>query len=90
MKEPCPVCGGVQIRYHGKVVCMNHDDLSGVLSTEDVTYEGVTSALRLLLLSKAREAAEQLEKEEDVLKEDQLVSLLSKYMDLLQKLPEPG
>jgi UPF0148 protein len=88
LKEPCPVCGGVQVRYRGKVYCTNHEDLSGVLSTEEVTYEGVASALRTLLLSKTREAADLLEKERDTLKQDQLVSLLSKYVELLQKLPE--
>ncbi len=88
LKEPCTVCGGVQVRYHGKVFCTNHDDLSGVLTTEELTYEAVASSLRTLLLSKAREAADLLEKERDILKQDQLVSLISKYMELLQKLPE--
>ena len=88
LKEPCAVCGGVQVRYHGKVICTNHDDLSGVLTTEEVTYEAVTSSLRTLLLSKAREAADLLEKEQDALKQDQLVSLITKYVELLQKLPE--
>ncbi len=76
------------MRYRGKVLCTNHDDLSGVLSTEEVTYEGVASALRTLLLSKTRETADMLEKERDTLKEDQLISLLLKYVELLQKLPE--
>ncbi len=88
LKEPCTVCGGVQVRYHGKVICTSHDDLSGVLTTEEVTYEAVASSLRTLLLSKAREAADLLEKEQDTLKQDQLVSLISKYVELLQKLPE--
>jgi UPF0148 protein len=88
LKEPCPVCGGVQVRYRGKIYCTNHEDLSGVLTAEEVTYEGVAYALRTLLLSKTREAADLLEKERDTLKQDQLVSLLSKYVELLQKLPE--
>src|SRR2546427_11413583 len=88
LKEPCTVCGGVQVRSHGKVICTIHVDLSRVLTAEVVTYEAVASSLRTLLLSKAREAADLLEKEQDTLKQDQLVSLISKYVELLQKLPE--
>src|SRR5438552_16528561 len=88
LKEPCSACGGVQVRYHGKVICTNHDDLSGVLTTEEVTYEAVASSLRTPLLSKAREAADLPEKERDTLTQDQLVSLISKHVDLRQRLPE--
>ncbi len=32
MKEACPRCGAVQIRYQGKVYCTNEDDISYILS----------------------------------------------------------
>ncbi len=88
LREACPTCGGVQVRYHGKVLCTNHDDLSGVLSTEEITYDSVVSGLRTLLLSKMRDTVDLLDKEGDVLKQDQVVTLLAKYFELLQKLPE--
>jgi len=33
LSEACPRCGGVQIRFQGKVYCINEDDLSEILST---------------------------------------------------------
>jgi len=32
LQEACPRCGGVQIRYQGKVYCLNEDDLDSVLN----------------------------------------------------------
>ena len=38
LKEPCPTCNGVQVRYKGKVYCTSHDDLEAVLSAREITY----------------------------------------------------
>jgi uncharacterized Zn finger protein (UPF0148 family) len=35
LNETCPRCGSVQIRYQGKVYCINEDDLSAILSSPD-------------------------------------------------------
>ena len=86
--EPCQTCGGVQIRYHGKTFCTSHDDLSAVQMEQDVSYDSVVASLRQLLLSKLAESARLLEKEDDGAKQDALVSLMTKYFDLLQKLPK--
>jgi UPF0148 protein len=86
--EPCPTCGGVQVRYHGKVYCTSHDDLSGAQKEQDVSYDSVVASLRQLLLSKLAESARLLEKESDSAKQEALVSLMTKYFDLLQKLPQ--
>lgn len=32
LNETCPRCGGVQIRYQGKIYCINEDNLSNILS----------------------------------------------------------
>jgi uncharacterized Zn finger protein (UPF0148 family) len=32
LNEACSRCGGVQIRYQGKVYCINEDDISGIMS----------------------------------------------------------
>lgn len=32
LREPCPKCGGLQIRYQGKTYCINEDNLDSVLS----------------------------------------------------------
>jgi uncharacterized Zn finger protein (UPF0148 family) len=37
ISEPCKQCGGIQVRYHGKIYCTGHEDLSSVLVTEGVS-----------------------------------------------------
>jgi len=32
LNEACPKCGGVQIRYQGRVYCINEDDLSHIMA----------------------------------------------------------
>jgi uncharacterized Zn finger protein (UPF0148 family) len=88
LKEACPVCGGVQIRYNGKTYCSSHDDLGPILTTQELTLESVVSNLRGLVLIKVNETAEELRREGDSAKQDRLVALLTKYVDLLTKLPQ--
>jgi len=85
--EPCPQCGGIQVRFHGKVYCTNHDDLSSVVTTEALSIDTVAAKMREVLLSRLNEAAASLGAERDSAKQDQIVSLMAKYFDLLQKLP---
>ena len=85
LAEPCQQCGGIQVRYHGKTYCTNHEDLSQLLVAQPVSYESVVASMRELLLSKLNESVALLEKEKDAVKQDQLVSLMAKYFDLLQK-----
>lgn len=86
--EPCPQCGGIQVRYHGKIYCTGHEDLSSVVKAEVVSMETVVAETRQVLLSKLNETAALLGTEKDSSKQDQLVSLMTKYFDLLQKLPQ--
>ncbi len=88
LKEPCQKDGGIQIRYRGKIYCSTHDDLSIALTAEEVSLDVVASTLRDLVLLKVKETTEMLKDEKDVSKQDQLVSLLSKYVDLMQKIAE--
>ena len=88
LAEPCQRCGGMQLRYHGKVYCTSHEDLGPLLTEEPVSYEAVVVSARGLLLSKLNEAAVLLEKEKDLTKQEQLISLMTKYFDLLQKMPQ--
>ena len=87
MGEPCPQCGGIQVRYRGKVYCTSHDDLSTVGTPEVVSMETVVPRVREVLLARLNEAAAALGTEKDVARQDQLVSLMTKYFELLQKLP---
>jgi UPF0148 protein len=88
LKEPCQTCGGIQIRYRGKDFCSSHDDLSIALKAEEVSPDLVTSTLRDLLVLKVKETTAMLKDEKEIGKQDQLVALLSKYVDLLQKTME--
>ncbi len=88
LAEPCQQCGGIQLRYHGKVYCANHDDLTPLLKQEPISYDSVVAGVRELLLSKLKESAALLENEKDSTKQDQLVSLMTKYFELLQKMPQ--
>jgi UPF0148 protein len=87
MGEPCPTCGGIQARYHGKVYCTQHEDIGAVLSTEEVSMETVTAGTREVVLAKLKELNAALEKEKDVSKQEQLVALMNRCVELLQKIP---
>jgi UPF0148 protein len=86
MKEPCPVCNGVQLRYKGKVYCTNHDDLAVALQAREILFPDVAEDLKNLLLVKLKESMALLEGEKDYEKLDRLVSLMTRYVELLRKL----
>lgn len=86
IKEPCPVCNGVQLRYKGRVYCTNHDDLSVALQAKEILFPDVSEDLKNLLLVKLKESMSLLENERDSEKLDRLASLMSKYVELLRKL----
>ena len=88
LAEPCPKDGGIQVRYRGKVYCTSHDDLSSITVATVVSFDSVTVQLRDVLLTKLNEATAALGMERDPAKQDQLVSLAAKYLELLQKLPQ--
>ena len=88
LAEPCPRDGGVQVRYHGTVYCTTHDDISSISTATAASPETVAAQLREVLLTKLSEATAALGAEKDVARQDQLVSLVAKYYELLQKLPQ--
>jgi UPF0148 protein len=89
IKEPCSVCNGVQLRYKGRVYCTNHDDLSVALQAKEILFPDVSEDLKNLLLVKLKESMSLLENERDSEKLDRLVSLMTKYVELLRRL-EPA
>ncbi len=86
--EPCAKCGGVKVSYHGRVDCTGHEDLSSVVAAETVSMDTVLMGLKEVLLSKLNEAASSLGQEKDSTKQEQLVSLMTRYYDLLEKLSQ--
>jgi UPF0148 protein len=88
LAEPCPKDGGIQVRYRGKVYCTTHDDLSSIATAAVVSYDTAVAQLREVLLTRLNQATAALAAESDVIKQDQLVSLVSKCFELLQRLPQ--
>jgi len=88
LADPCPQCGGIQVRYRGKVYCTSHDDLSSIVTTATVSYDTVVAQMKEVLLTRLSETAAALGTEKDSAKQDLLVSLAAKYFELLQKLPK--
>jgi len=88
LAEPCPKDGGIQVRYRGKVYCTSHDDLSSITEASAVSYDTVVARMREVILARLNETTAALGTEPDAEKQDRLVSLASKYFELLQKLPQ--
>jgi UPF0148 protein len=86
--EPCPKCGGIQVRYRGRVYCTSHDDLSGATSSQALSQEGVETQMRDVLLARLGDAAVALTNEKEPEKQKQLVELMAECYDLLQKIPQ--
>ena len=88
MSEPCQQCGSIQVRYRGKVYCTGHEDLSPALKMEEVSFDTVVEEMRDVLLVKLNQTSILLGGERDPAVQDRLISLMSKYFELLQKLPQ--
>jgi UPF0148 protein len=88
LSEPCVKCGGIKVSYHGKVYCTGHEDLSSVVAAETVSMDTVLAGMREALLSKLSEVTSSLDREKDSAKQEQLVSLMTRYYDLLEKLSQ--
>jgi UPF0148 protein len=88
LAEPCPKDGGIQVRYRGKVYCTSHDDLSSITEGSAMSYDSVVAQMREVILKRLNETTAALGTEQDPAKQDKLVSLASKYFELLQKLPQ--
>ena len=88
LAEPCSQCGGIQVRYRGKVYCTGHEDLSSVVKSQGASFDDVVARIRETLLAKLNESAHLLEDEKDASKQDQLISFMTKCFDLLQELPQ--
>lgn len=88
LAEPCPKCGGIQVRFRGRVYCTSHEDIGGVVESKVVTVESVQSQLKEVLLVKLNETALALASEKDPARQREYVSLMAGCYELLMKLPE--
>lgn len=89
LKEPCPRCGGIQVRFRERIYCVTEDDLSGIGRAETVTVGEAVANLRDLVLAKIQEATDTLQREKDVQRQTELASLLLKYLEIVEKTAPP-
>ena len=86
--EKCPRCGGVQVKYKGRVLCIAEDDLSENLQATTVSNDATLSNLRNVIIEKIDVTSNAIEKENDVTKQSVLADLLQKYVALLKECEE--
>jgi len=82
LSEPCPRCGGVQIKYKGEVICI----VCGSGKETAAQPAAKPSALKEVLEAKVLEVAYMLKDERSIERQKDLLDLLSKYLELLSKL----
>jgi UPF0148 protein len=85
LKEACPKCGGLQVKYKNRTLCINCDDLSDISSIEVANMSELTTNLGDLALSKIQRLYDALSKEEDLDKQAKIVNLILLYMDIMEK-----
>ena len=83
--DKCPRCGGVQVKYKGRVLCIAEDDLSENLQATTVSNDATLSSLRNVVIEKIDIISTSLGKEHDVSKQAVLADLLQKYVTLLKE-----
>jgi UPF0148 protein len=90
LKDPCPTCNGVQVRYRDRVYCTSHENLAPLLTAPEMNADDVLGSVREIAVVKMREIAVMLDKEKELEKQRELVSLVLKYVELLKEIPERG
>ncbi|MBI2127179.1 MAG: hypothetical protein HYU02_07715 [Thaumarchaeota archaeon] len=88
LRETCPRCGGLQLKYKGRVLCVNEDDLSEATKIESVAATDTLGNLRELIIGKVQEASSMLAAERDLDRQIKLADLLRKYVELLKETKE--
>jgi len=86
LKEVCPKCGGLQVRYKNRNFCLNCDDLSNIRAIEIRTISELTTDLGELVVSKIQRLSDALSKEEDLDKQARIANLILLYMDIMEKI----
>jgi len=90
LKEPCPACNGIQIRYRDRVYCTSHENLVPLLSAPEINVDEVLGSIREITVAKMRQISEMLDKEDEPERQLELVSLVLKYVELLKEIPKRG
>lgn len=90
LKEPCPKCGGLQVKYKGRTFCINCTNFDDIFKAETIPAETVLVNLREMVIQKINQALSLLKEENDLEKQSSLASLIIKYLELLERLKKVG
>ena len=92
-REPCPNCGGVQVRFEGKVTCINCGNES--VERDGKTTKTINDSIRkqskgletaaLLIEEKIGNLAAEIKNETDVSAQKQMAELLEIFLRILEK-----
>jgi len=88
LRETFPKCGGLQLRYKGRLLCVNEDDLTEATKIEGVSTADTMGSLRELIVMKLQEASSNLASERDLDRQLKLADLIRKYVELLKETKE--
>lgn len=90
VKESCSTCGGVQVKYSGKIICVNcgKEEEIAKVATEAAPTEEVVNNLKNTVLAKIGELLPSLKSESDIIKQSDLAKLIIYYLEILEKVPK--
>ncbi len=93
VSESCSVCRGIQVRFSGKIICVNcgNEEVTGVMGVTETGKEAktgeVVTDLKNIVLSKIGALLPSLKSEEDLDKQTEVVKLIKHYLEVLEKIP---
>jgi len=94
LNEPCPSCGGVQVRFQNKNICTNHCDLQEVaeapqkessIPTKDDMMGTNRALVKSLIQEKIMLLVQQLRGENDISLQKVRAELIELYLRILEK-----
>ncbi|MDG6933296.1 MAG: hypothetical protein JRN68_01215 [Nitrososphaerota archaeon] len=88
LKEPCPKCGGIMVRYKGKDICPVDSGVSSIQELDALTRPVSAAIDDAISASKAKleQLTKQLGEEKDPAKLGVIIDDISRLTDLIAKL----
>jgi uncharacterized Zn finger protein (UPF0148 family) len=84
VKEACVKCKGVQVRYQGRLICINCGNETVLEEGKDISL----SNLKGIIVDKVNSIGSILRDEDDIAKQMDMARLLLYYLDILSKIKE--
>ncbi|MFN4336406.1 MAG: Sjogren's syndrome/scleroderma autoantigen 1 family protein [Candidatus Nitrosocaldus sp.] len=82
VKEACSKCNGVQVKYSGRLICINCGNQTVLEEARDESLHD----LKGVVIAKVNNIAKLLEQESDVSKQMEMARLLLYYLEILAKI----